>query len=316
MARGLKVRQDDDDSSRGEGNDDNNSTEDGEGSSDDSTQTTSSRTTRSSDDNEGPPTTDSTPTPTPASANASPTGNRTPTPTSIDSSDVVSTKPGGQTVFITETAGKTRTITAPAQSANASSSSNNSTSGGLSTGAKAGIALGVIIPLALVTGLLFFLYRKRRKSQDHEDRSEVSEKRAEMAGASNAIDATSSDANAAPSGMQASQTLGLVGAAELHSTDKAVETGGQPVYEMPGSSPRDATNPAPMEVDAGPVSYEDVVAPPDYATLASPRDGADHVADGFRDGPGQDIVSPMGGTSETYAPGDVMISPLDSKIRH
>lgn len=315
MTGRLKVRQEDNNSRRGDDDDDdNNSTEDGGGSSNDSTRTTSSRTT-SNQNNEGSPTPESTPTRTPASTNASPTDNGTPTPTSIASTDFISTDSGGQTVFVTRTAGGTTTITAGAQSANASPSSDKSASGGLSTGAKAGIALGVILPLALIAGLLFFIYRKRRKSRTFNDRNEVTEKPSEMASASSVRHAVSSGANGPRIGGQASQTIGYVGAAELHSSDKAVETGGQPVYEMPGFSPHDEATLTPREEDAGPVSYQDVGAPPDYATLASPQDGTAHVADGFRGAPGQDIVSPMGGSSETYAPGDVIISPLDSKRR-
>lgn len=285
---GRKIRRDDDSSS-----DDNN---EGSGGGDDST-TEDSRTATSSDDNEGPstttPSTTSTRATTPAPSPANTTQNQ-PKSTSINSDDILSTT-GGQTVFVTRTDGHTTTITAKAQS----TTSRQTNSSGLSSGATAGIAVGVIIPILLVAAILFFLYR-RRKASMRKDSGTWTGTSSEMA-ASGSDNAPTSQ-NTPPSGEQTLQSLGYGGTAELHNEDKAVETGGRPVYEMSGSTPEYRGH------------VDEVASPSDAGDLPAYTAMAQKSPTAERRGPDHDVVSPVT-DSATYAPGDI-ISPLDTKIRY
>ncbi|KAL9577914.1 MAG: hypothetical protein Q9203_007283 [Teloschistes exilis] len=91
---------------------------------------------------------------------AAATSSNTPTPTSssTDSQRTSSSSSSSSSATGTQTAG--------AVNANPSlPSPTPSSSGGLSSGAKAGIAIGCVAGAAIVAGLLYLLYRERRKSR-------------------------------------------------------------------------------------------------------------------------------------------------------
>ncbi|KAI4196243.1 MAG: hypothetical protein LQ350_006658 [Teloschistes chrysophthalmus] len=88
---------------------------------------------------------------------AAATSTSTPTPSSTDSQ---------RTSSSSTSSSATGTQTAGAVNANPSlPSPTPASSGGLSGGAKAGIAIGCVAGAALVAGLLYLLYRERRKSR-------------------------------------------------------------------------------------------------------------------------------------------------------
>lgn len=109
-------------------------------------------------------------------------------------------------------------------------------------------------------------------------------------------------ANSVPaSGEQTLQSFGYGGMAELHNEDKAVETGGRPVYEMSGSTPENREQ---AERPGSPVGD-----PPEYTPQAVHSAPNRPEVDA---GPAQDLVSPLS-DSATYAPGELVISPIDAK---
>ena len=59
-----------------------------------------------------------------------------------------------------------------AQPTSSTSSSGSSSGGGMSGGAKAGLAFGIIFALGAVAALVFFCYRRKKRSEDHEQISE------------------------------------------------------------------------------------------------------------------------------------------------
>lgn len=271
----------------------------GPGDGDDST-TDNSSTTSSSDDDNGSPTPASpsfnlSPTPSPGDAS---TTRESPAPTSINSSDILSTT-GGQTVYITTTNGQTETITAKAQSTSALPASGASSSGGLSTGATAGIAVGIVVPIIIAAAILFFVYRKRRKTSQRKDGRSWNGHVSGMSDSGNKNAAVASSVPA--SGEQTWQSFGYGGTAELHNEDKAVETGGRPVYEMSGSIPENREK---AERPGSPVGD-----PPEYTPQGKPSTSNGPEEDA---GPAHDVVSPLS-DSATYAPGEVVISPVDAK---
>ena len=111
------------------------------------------------------------------------------------------------------------------------------------------------------------------------------------------------------SGEQTSQSLGYAGTAELHTNDKAVETGGRPVYEMSGSTPEHRGHVDELMSPVGdPPEYTASAGYPPIPEQQPPTTSESPTA------PEQDVVSPLS-ESATYAPGGI-ISPLDEKIRY
>ena len=87
--------------------------------------------------------------------------------------------------------------------------------------------------------------------------------------------------------------------AELDHEDKAVETTGRPIYEMGGSTPEDRETAGQLGSPRG--------EPPEYTPQAVPTTSDRPEVDA---GPAHDIVSPLS-DSATYAPGELVISPID-----
>ena len=82
----------------------------------------------------------------------------------IVAADVTATRPPAPTSTSATSSAVPATQTVTAVPSSSSSSDSSSSSSGLSGGAKAGIAVGVVVAVLAIAGLLFLLWRQRRKA--------------------------------------------------------------------------------------------------------------------------------------------------------
>jgi LPXTG-motif cell wall-anchored protein len=122
-------------------------------------------------------------------------------PTVISSSSITSAPP---TLVVAATTSpssfsrQTPTTTAARAESTTGTSNDSSSSSGPSTGAKAGIAIGVLGAVLVVFVALYFLFTRRRKQMDEQRRADDDEKRNGPFADSNAIPGTPSSSARAP----------------------------------------------------------------------------------------------------------------------
>lgn len=109
----------------------------------------------------------------------------------------------GTPIYATRQTSSTAIATNSAISESSNSSqdptiSQQQTNSGLTDGAKAGLAIGIILALALAAGLIFFCYKRQKKASGHEELNEKSahnEKRTSFFGSGLAAKRTSADSD-------------------------------------------------------------------------------------------------------------------------
>lgn len=231
------------------------------------------------------------------------------------------------TVYTTTSGGQVFTVTT-AQPVTLTSSENLNRSSGLSTGAKAGIAIGVVIPLLLIAAGLGWFFWRRRKTKRLQARSggwvgppytgAVAEKR--DLGSSEMSDATTKAASGGYGGIaelhdkdryhEAPAEPGYGSVAELHDKDRRIEAPGAPVFEMAAASPaelegdqqlqqqRDMSVSTPTQSPGGTYSSISPLSPRSVA--GSDRGGANSTIDNRAS-----LISP-----DTASPGNISRKPL------
>ena len=91
---------------------------------------------------------------------------------SISTSPTLSADAAPASTFVSSAAQSSAKVS----SSNADGITSEKSSGGLSSGAKAGIAIGVLLGIGVVLGLLFFCYRRRKNQQSETEKQTENEK--------------------------------------------------------------------------------------------------------------------------------------------
>lgn len=148
------------------------------------------------------------------------------------------------TVYTTTSGGDVFTITT-AQSALLpnSGASNQGNSSGLSTGAKAGIAIGVVVPLLLIAAGVAWLFLRRRKKKRLQSKSGGWTGSTYMGGAEKRTPGSLDESCLSPK----STSDGYEGMPELHDKDRHYEAPAIPVYEMAAASPAELEGEPPLQ---------------------------------------------------------------------